>query len=371
MNSNSHSNNVDDNEMFLVSLHRQIPLKHLNLIYFLDNKLDECISTKYEDISNIIQVTYRVKYNSTVIQAILNLLKSDQASSTLFSLENTNEIINNYSKDHHFLTFASLHTIKPFTLFCLFCQQPLKLQFKEKVNVFLIDRVDNGVIYSAHCCHVQYYPNSYVKSSKRYVIQQSLYNQKYVYFSGKSVLSIDVVLHTRQIWSICDRDQRNRFFTGLLPQLERHFTLFWSSHSLKLDCGDIEWGCGTRPEMIRDEQNPGYWKNCSYCPQHRSLENNQSVHGSIDQSEYDVIDCNVSRTDRYCSRRTSYGIILTICEAPIRVLHHLFTTIENMSPNIKSLPKYLIYDNACGLLLTFRNRLQNGRIRTTTRTDAL
>jgi hypothetical protein len=187
-------NNIDDNEMFLILLNRQIPMKHLNLIYRLNSKLDESISTKYDDISNMIQLTYNVKYDCNLIQSILNLLKSDQISSTLFSLENTNQIINNYSNNHHFLTFASLHTIKPFTLFCLNCQQPLKLYFKEKVNVFLMDRVDNGVIYSAHCCHIQYYTNSYVKSSKRFVIRKSLYNQKYINFGGKCVLNIDVLL---------------------------------------------------------------------------------------------------------------------------------------------------------------------------------
>ena len=124
-------------------------MKHLNLIYCLHNKLDECISTKYNDISNMVQLTYDIKYDSVLIQSILNLLKSDQKSANLFSLENVNEIINNYSKNHHFLTLASPHTIKPFTSCCLACQQPLKMYFKEKVNVFLLDHVDNGVTYTA------------------------------------------------------------------------------------------------------------------------------------------------------------------------------------------------------------------------------
>jgi hypothetical protein len=194
MNYKTNSNNVDDNEMFLISLNRQIPLKHLNLIHHLDDKLDECISTKYDDISNMVHLTYNVKYDRILIKTILNLLKSGQVSSSFFSLENVNQIIDDYSKNHYFLTFASLHTIKPFTSLCLCCQQPLKLYFKERVNVFLIDRVDSRVIYTARCCYIQYYPNSYVKGSKRYVIQQSLYNQKYIYFGGKSVLSMDVVL---------------------------------------------------------------------------------------------------------------------------------------------------------------------------------
>ncbi|CAF1037840.1 unnamed protein product [Adineta ricciae] len=488
MNFNDNNKNLDDNEMFLISLNRHIPLKHLSLIHDLDRKLDECVSTKYDDISSMVQLTYNVKYDSIVIKSILNLLQSGHVSSSFFSLEDVHRIINIYSKNHYFLTFASLHTIKPFTLTCLFCQKPLKILFKERVNVFLNDRVEGGVTYTARCCYVQYYSNSYVKGSKRYVTPQSLYNQKYIHFGGKSVLTMDVVLQYNadlvnmyagfknfceyyndkissfllqrfgkndpeirnqvllgrrlfeNVWlvystcmlkwilwkateteiplNISDREQRNSFFIDLLKCLQRDFSLFWSNHQHKYECGDqcckaivldgfqksdrfvcqfhremirseelgdIEWGCGVRPEMIRDQENPGYWKNTDYCPKHVHLENVSSTPDSIDQCEYDIIDCNVSRTDRYSSRRTSYGIIVTMyncgiiinfdelhrCEAPTRVLHHLFMTIENYSPHMQSLPKYLVYDNACGLLLTFRNRLENGRIRATTRTDAL
>ena len=47
--------------------------------------------------------------------------------------------------------------------------------------------------------------------------------------------------------------------------------------------------------MIKDQKNPGYWKNTDYCPKHIHLENNPSPQNSIDQREYDIIDCNVSR----------------------------------------------------------------------------
>ncbi|CAF1682145.1 unnamed protein product, partial [Adineta ricciae] len=146
----------------------------------------------------------------------------------------------------------------------------------------------------------------------------------------------------------------------------------------------IEWGCGFRPEMIPDKDNPGYWKNTKYCPKHIYLEHIQAAPCSIDKDDYNVVDCNVSRTDRYCGRRTSYGVILTMyncgiilnfnelyrSESPTRVLHHLFTTIDCLSSSVP-LPKYLIYDNACGLLLTFQNRFENGHIRHTARTDVL
>ncbi|CAM4830808.1 unnamed protein product [Rotaria magnacalcarata] len=59
---------------------------------------------------------------------------------------------------------------------------------------FLTDRVENGIIYSAFCCHIEYHTNSYIKNSKRFVIPKSLYNQKYVTFGGKCVFSIEVLL---------------------------------------------------------------------------------------------------------------------------------------------------------------------------------
>ncbi|CAF3281110.1 unnamed protein product [Rotaria socialis] len=425
---------IDDNEIFIISLNRKIPLRHLNLMYCLDSKLEEFIRTKYDDISNMIQLTYNVKYDCVMIESILNLLKSNNISSSPFTLENANDIIRNYSMNHHFLSLASPNTIQPFTLICLNCQHPLKLLFKEKVNVFLLDRVDNGIIYSANCCHIEYHTNSYIKNSKRLVVHNSLHNQKYITFGGKCVLSIELLLRYasdlismytgfenfcesyndtikslllqslnesdpqiknqpmlerrlfENIWliysssllemflskveeieiplNISNRDQRNSFLTSHLPSLEQNFTLFWSSHSLNFNCGhqcsraividgfqkpdrfvcqfsqklihseelgDIEWSCGFRPEMIRDKAHPGYWTNTKYCPEHIHLENNQSENIAIDKDEYDSIDCNVSR----------------------------------------DLPKYLIYDNACGLLLTLQKRLQNGQIQHTIRSDTL
>ncbi|CAF2264247.1 unnamed protein product [Rotaria magnacalcarata] len=125
--------------------------------------------------------------------------------------------------------------------------------------------------------------------------------------------------------NISNRAQRNSYFITQLVRMENDFTSFWSSHSLKSDCGnqcskaivldgfqkpnrfayqyvrdlihsgDIEWGCGIRPEMIPDKQHSGYWKNTKYCPEHIHLENSQFVHSTIDRDDYDSIDCNVSR----------------------------------------------------------------------------
>lgn len=190
----NHRNSIDDDETFILLLNRKIPLKHLNFMYCLDNKLNKCISTKYDDISNMTRLTYNVQYDSTTIESILNLLKSNHGSLNIFSLENINDIIHNYSINHHFLTHTSPHTIEPFTLSCLLCQQPLKLVFKEKVNVFLLDRIENGITYSAYCCQIEYNTSSYIKYTKRFVNSKSLSNQKYINFGGKCVITTEVLL---------------------------------------------------------------------------------------------------------------------------------------------------------------------------------
>jgi len=192
--SSVYNSNLDENEMLIISLNKKIPLQHLNLVNQLDVELDDCITTKYDDISNMVNLAFQVKYDASLIQSILNLLKSKQTSLSLFAQIDTKVLINDYSNNHRVLTLASLHNIKPFTLQCLNCKKPLKLHFKEKINVFHIDRVENGIVYVAHCCQMDYYPNSFVKMSKRLVTPTSVHNQKYIHFGGKCVLTIDLLL---------------------------------------------------------------------------------------------------------------------------------------------------------------------------------
>jgi hypothetical protein len=194
MSASANTDSVDDNEMLIISLQRKISLQHLNLMYLLDIELSECICTKYDDIGNMVYLTYGIRYDVDTIQSILNMMKYRRISSTLYTLENTRQLINTYSNDPHFITQASLHTIRPFTLTCLSCKETLKMQFKEKVHVFLSDVVENGVIYSARCCQTEYRSNSFIKGAKRYATIDSLHNQKYIHFGGKAVLAIDVLL---------------------------------------------------------------------------------------------------------------------------------------------------------------------------------
>ncbi|CAF1291505.1 unnamed protein product [Didymodactylos carnosus] len=56
----------------------------------------------------------------------------------------------------------------------------------------------------------------------------------------------------------------------------------------------IQWGCGIRPEMVRDADNPRYWVNSSYCSIYLHLKNPKQPQ-VLDDAEYDDIDCNVSR----------------------------------------------------------------------------
>jgi hypothetical protein len=194
MSASSNPASDEENDMLIISLNRKIPLQHLNLMYLLDKELSESISTRYDDIVNMVYLTYGIRYDTNATQSILNMLKYERTSSALFTLENTRALINRYSNDNHFLTHASLNTIKPFTSICLSCKDPLKFQFKEKVNVFLSDAVENGVIYLARCCQTEYHSNSYIKDSKRFTTVHALHHQKYLHFGGKCVIGIDVLL---------------------------------------------------------------------------------------------------------------------------------------------------------------------------------
>lgn len=240
-------NDIDDNEAFIILLNRKVPLKHLNLMYTLDNKLNELVSTKYTDISNIVQMTHDVKYDSTMIQTILNLMKSNHVCSNLFSLEDVNDIIRNYSLNHHFLTLATPHSIEPFTLFCFECQKPLKLHVKEKVNVFLVDRVDNGVTYFSRCCQTEYHVNSYIKGSKRIVVPESVYNQKYITFGGKCVIGMDLLL--RYASDLLHMVSKKCFNSNYCQSMYFRFTLPKISHLINI-IFFITFACSTRALRI-------------------------------------------------------------------------------------------------------------------------
>ncbi|CAF4566289.1 unnamed protein product, partial [Didymodactylos carnosus] len=189
---------LDKEEMYVVKLNRKIPMKHLSLVCLINNELDECLRTRIYDIVNIIELTYGVKYDCDLIQAVLVLLKRHKLEHKidLFSTENAKELIRGYSENECFITDASLHTIKPFTHVCLSCNQKLIVKFHQKVYVFTNDSVDNGVIYSGHCagCRIDYYSNSYDKGSKRVVVRQSLHSRKYVYIGGKNVYTTELLL---------------------------------------------------------------------------------------------------------------------------------------------------------------------------------
>ncbi|CAF1353062.1 unnamed protein product, partial [Didymodactylos carnosus] len=100
---------INEQEMFIVVINRKIPLQHLNLIVNIDQFLDKCIKTKFDDICNILELTYHVKYEPGLIQTIPNLIKREGKIFDLFTCENINETISKYSNNPRFLTQASKH----------------------------------------------------------------------------------------------------------------------------------------------------------------------------------------------------------------------------------------------------------------------
>ncbi|CAF1511842.1 unnamed protein product, partial [Didymodactylos carnosus] len=147
---------------------------------------------------------------------------------------------------------------------------------------------------------------------------------------------------------------------------------------------EVPWGCGIRPERMRDSNKTSGWSGQTFCEKHRHLNNGQRDQDSELIDDYKDDDCNVFRSERYSNRLTSYGVTISMLncgivvnfhelyrsEGPIRALHHVFVTIDNWSP-FAPLPAFLIYDNACGLWKTFDTRMKNRRITRTPTTDKL
>ncbi|CAF4542689.1 unnamed protein product [Didymodactylos carnosus] len=76
------------------------------------------------------------------------------------------------------------------------CNQQLIPTFKQSVTVYLFDRIRTGSIYNASCCDITYFPN-FLKDDRQgttMICVQSIYNQEYVYFSGKNCYHINVLI---------------------------------------------------------------------------------------------------------------------------------------------------------------------------------
>ncbi|CAF1394633.1 unnamed protein product, partial [Didymodactylos carnosus] len=295
---------VGRKEIFIVKLNRIFPLNHFNLMYSIDRELGSCVQRRIIDIKNMVKLEYGVDYECVTVEMFLNLYKDQRPENKveLFCGQNVKELIYNYSNSIHFKTDASINMIKPFTNICLTYKKALDLQIKEKVYVFTSEAVQKGMIYYGECCCVKYYPNAYVRRSRRIITLEALYGKKYLYLDG-----------------------------------------------------DVEWGCGIRPEMIKDNNNPGYWKGTIYCAKHLCLTRN--THKIVTGDDYDDVECNVSSE-------------LYRLESPIRVLEHFFRTIERFSP-LENVPRLLIYDNACGLHNTFFRRYNTDIINHTAASNKL
>ncbi|CAF1014875.1 unnamed protein product [Didymodactylos carnosus] len=144
----------------------------------------------------VVVVEYGVDYECVTVEMFLNLYKDQRHENKveLFCGQNVKELIYNYSNSIHFKTDASINMIKPFTNICLTCKKDLDLQIKEKVYVFTSEAVQKGMIYYGECCCVKYYPNAYVRRSRRIITLEALYGKKYLYLGGKNVYSIQLLL---------------------------------------------------------------------------------------------------------------------------------------------------------------------------------
>ncbi|CAF1276353.1 unnamed protein product [Didymodactylos carnosus] len=430
--------------------------------------IDNCVSTKKQDIIDIINFRYGTRYSQRDIHPLLNAYKIMLVE--LYELASPVQIVQAFLYESKFLTsFLNL-----------------KIEFKEYVDLYTSDSIQQASVYQSKCqCGTMYDPNTYTYGSSRYVTSISILNQSSIYLGGKSAYKMEVLydfadalksMYTgfenfcnsyydrimnsvlnkqlpneqeiinnlrllerrsfQNTWLVyrtvlfhffmtnsssieipllvSDTQQRNNYFLSNIDRWNVLFTSLWSSHKdikpCKENCsvalitdgcqkpdrpicgfrevyikseelGNIQWGCGAHP--LNDKQQQSKSKYCGKHQHHESkfntdkFQQQQIVDENQDTKYYTDADCNVSRDDRFMSRSTLYGILITLlncgvivsfeelylCESTTRTLYHWIKTINNYSRSTTIImPRYWIYDNACGILLTFNARLRNQRI---------
>ncbi|CAF4420092.1 unnamed protein product, partial [Rotaria socialis] len=242
---------VDNDEMYIVTLHRIFKIKVIQLINDLNNRLDKYIKTRVKDICVIVNSTFNTNYTETTINEIIFRLDNEEMKD-LFHTYNVDSLVAKYISSAVTDTEATLICLKPFINTCIKCQKQLQTKFNRSIDIYDIDKVIKGGVYTCCCveCNYAYWPNYYEKknSNQRLVTPQSIYNQEYIYFGGKKGYSLKLLIH----------------FTSLFLRLYTGFENFQHSFNLSM-----KKYCALAPDMelvneIYTEINREYFSNIWY-----------------------------------------------------------------------------------------------------------
>ncbi|CAF4524892.1 unnamed protein product [Rotaria socialis] len=393
---------VDNDEMYIVTLHRIFKIKVIQLINDLNNRLDKYIKTRVKDICVIVNSTFNTNYTETTINEIIFRLDNEEMKD-LFHTYNVDSLVAKYISSAVTDTEATLICLKPFINTCIKCQKQLQTKFNRSIDIYDIDKVIKGGVYTCCCVECNYAVNEIYTEINReyfsniwYIYQLCLFTF-FIYDTNE--FEIPILLNDALLY---------HFFDVNFDTWYKRFVEHWSTHHLTHPCrtkdGEVNGCmlafiidgmqkvarpiCKNKNKFIRTEEFPDFlyvgcgntpqWKTglCKTCQEHQIFSDNETnLTTNDDNGIYDdpVTGCNVSREDRFLDvqQKMSQGIIYTLSPCGIIIgfdelyrsescyitLWHLLKIIGLIDFQYqKHLPNVIIYDNACSLFMYFWNR---------------
>ncbi|CAF3202784.1 unnamed protein product [Rotaria socialis] len=393
---------VDNDEMYIVTLHRIFKIKVIQLINDLNNRLDKYIKTRVKDICVIVNSTFNTNYTETTINEIIFRLDNEEMKD-LFHTYNVDSLVAKYISSAVTDTEATLICLKPFINTCIKCQKQLQTKFNRSIDIYDIDKVIKGGVYTCCCVECNYAVNEIYTEINReyfsniwYIYQLCLFTF-FIYDTNE--FEIPILLNDALLY---------HFFDVNFDTWYKRFVEHWSTHHLTHPCrtkdGEVNGCmlafiidgmqkvarpiCKNKNKFIRTEEFPDFlyvgcgntpqWKTglCKTCQEHQIFSDNETnLTTNDDNGIYDdpVTGCNVSREDRFLDvqQKISQGIIYTLSPCGIIIgfdelyrsescyitLWHLLKIIGLIDFQYqKHLPNVIIYDNACSLFMYFWNR---------------
>ena len=193
----------DNNEIYIITLHRTFKIKILHLINDLNNRMDCCIASRTKDITLMVNSTFNTDFTETTIDEIINRLNYGEMNE-LFHSCNVDRLLTDYITSLVSDTNATLICLKPFTNKCLSCDEELSITFNQYVDIFDLKSITKGGVYFASCskCQQRFYPNFYEKIAirKKFVTPISIYDREFIYFGGKKAYSTELLIHFTSIF---------------------------------------------------------------------------------------------------------------------------------------------------------------------------
>ena len=145
---------IDNDEIYIITLHRIFKIKVIQLINDLNNQFDNCIKTRVKDICIIVNSTFNTNYTGTTINEIIIHLDNGEMKH-LFHTYNIDRLIFNYVSSTVTITEATLICLKPFTNMCIKCKKCLETKFHRSIDAYDIDKIIKTSVYASFCseCH--------------------------------------------------------------------------------------------------------------------------------------------------------------------------------------------------------------------------